>query len=172
MEQWIFPLKNHTLAVPSEDWHPGKFGFRRKFDYHHTGIDLYAKEGDPVLAVEDGIVVAIENFTGPMNGTPWWNDTWAILVEGPSGVVVYGEVLQHPDIDVGVTVTKGQEIGSVLTVLKELVTKDWIPGHSRSMLHLELHQNGTRATSWWKVGELQPPTVLNPTSLLINSQRT
>src|SRR5574337_1699207 len=127
MERWVFALKNHTLAVPSESWHPGRFGFKRKFDYHHTGVDLYAKEGDPVIAVEDGLVTVIENFTGPMNNTPWWNDTWAILVEGVSGVVVYGEVL--PLVEPGTHVTKGQVIGTVLTVLKELVTKDWIPGH-------------------------------------------
>jgi murein DD-endopeptidase MepM/ murein hydrolase activator NlpD len=170
MSSWIFPLKNHSLAVPSEDWHPGKFGFKRKFDYHHTGVDLYATEGDPVLAVEDGTIVAIENFTGPMNNTPWWNDTWAVLVEGKSGVVVYGEIL--PLLNPGNSVVQGQTIGTVLTVLKELVVKDWIPGHSRSMLHLELHQPGTTGTAWWKLGEVQPPTLLDPTSLLINSTRS
>lgn len=170
MERWIFPLKNHTLAVPSEIWHPGSFGFKRKFDYHHTGVDLYAKEGDSVVAVEDGTVTVVENFTGPMANSPWWNETWAVLIEGASGVVVYGEIL--PLVEPGTGVIKGQVIGTVLTVLKELVTKDWIPGHSRSMLHLELHQNGTRATCWWHGGEIQPPTLLDPTTLLINSERT
>jgi murein DD-endopeptidase MepM/ murein hydrolase activator NlpD len=168
---WTFPLKNHTLEIPvSSSNHPGSFAFPRKFYYFHTGVDLYAKEGDPVVAVESGFVVAIEDFTGEINGTPWWNDTWAVLVEGESGVVVYGEI--QPTVFSGRMIEKGQVIGTVLTVLKELTVKENIPGHSRSMLHLELHQKGTTATSWWKSGEPTPKSLLDPTSLLQNSERT
>jgi murein DD-endopeptidase MepM/ murein hydrolase activator NlpD len=168
---WTFPLKNHRLAVPSEDWHPGRFGFKRRFDYHHTGVDLYAKEGDLVFAVENGTVVGIENFTGEIADTPWWNDTWALLVEGESGVIVYGEVCPV-DIRIGDHVTQGQPIAKVLTVLKELQVKDWIPGHSRSMLHFELHQPGTRKTVWWKTGEPRPKSVQDPTEKLKSATMT
>lgn len=168
---WQFPLQNYNLDVPAESWHPGTFGFKRKFDYHHTGVDLYAKEGDSVFAVEDGIIVAIEDFTGEINGTPWWNNTWAILIEGESGVAVYGEVLPFSnDIVVGARVSKGQQIATVLTVLKELEIKSWIPGHSRSMLHFELHMPETRETVWWKLNEPQPPTLLNPTNQLTEAK--
>lgn len=55
------PLREHPLPRAP---HAGAFGATRRHDVH-TGIDLYADEGDAVVAVEDGVVVALEDFTGP-----------------------------------------------------------------------------------------------------------
>lgn len=51
----------------------GMFGAVRKYDIH-TGVDLYCEEGSLVSEYEDGIVVAIEDFTGVKANSPWWNE--------------------------------------------------------------------------------------------------
>lgn len=138
--------------------HPGAFGVRRA-NHTHEGIDLYAPHGTPVFAVEVGEVVAVKPFTGPHAGLPWWLDTWAVFVEGPSGVVVYGEI--DPTVAAGDTVLPGQQLGTVATVL----AKD--KGRPRSMLHLELHTPGSRIAPEWLVHDQRPEVLRDPTPYLL-----
>src|SRR6185369_11326283 len=81
--------------------HPGAFAAVRAH-HVHEGVDLYCPEGTCVTAVEAGEVVAIVAFTGPRAGSPFWLDTDAVLVEGPTGVVVYGELA--PSVVLGASV--------------------------------------------------------------------
>jgi Peptidase family M23 len=144
--------------------HPGSFGFVRK-NHVHEGIDLYCTEGTSVHAVEEGRVVGCLPFTGKIAGSPWWMDTYAVLVEGQSGVVVYGEILPLGLQD-NLLVRAGDILGTIATVLK----KD--KGRPRSMLHLELHEAGTRDVYEWKVPrgpsvqETKPPSLRDPTPFL------
>ena len=138
--------------------HPGAFGVKRK-NHIHEGVDLYCPEGTPVSAVEDGVVVALLPFTGEHAGLPWWENTFALLVEGASGVVVYGEILPDKTLLTGDAVLAGENLGQVARVLK----KD--KGRPMAMLHMELHTLGTRFTPPWY--EEKPPTLLDPTPLLL-----
>lgn len=158
-QTWLFPLRACN-GIPV-GLHPGAFAARRH-DIH-TGVDLYCREGEVVLSVEDGIVVNVEPFTGPAAGSPWWNDTQAVLVEGASGVVGYGEVVPLPGLEVGCRVQRGEPIGRVAVVLKEGKERLDIPGHSRAMLHLELYRPGTRQSVAWGLDEGRPADLLDPT---------
>lgn len=153
---WLWPLECER-CMPDE---PGRFAAVRKHDVH-TGVDLYALVGSQVVAVEDGIVVAIENFTGPAAGSPWWLDTKAVLVEGSSGVVCYGEV--DPSVRVDELVRRGSLVGRVLEVLR----RD--KGRPRSMLHVELYEVGVRTTVVWALGQERPAGLLDPTEFLESS---
>jgi hypothetical protein len=135
----------------------GEFGAVRKHDIH-TGVDLYCEPGSPVYAIEDGVVVAIEDFTGPEAGSPWWHSTKAVLVEGTSGVICYGEI--SPSIELHARVATGDVVGKVLTVLKN------DKGLPMSMLHVELYRARTTKTVWWKLNEPRPEELLDITSLL------
>lgn len=161
-----FPLSENESNFPRFLSSHGKFGAVRTHDVH-TGIDLYTKEGAYVRAIEAGLVVAIEDFTGLSAGSPWWLDTQAVLVESPAGVWVYGEV--KPEVAVGQVIASGDHLGHVLPVLRPEEVRADIPGHSRFMLHLELHKAGTRETSWWRKGDPQPPSLLDPTPLLFRA---
>lgn len=165
MGQILFPLPYSWTNFPYFISSEGKFGAIRKHDIH-TGVDLYTRENAPVNAMESGEVVAIEDFTGPPE-SPWWLPTQAILVEGESGVLVYGEVA--PKVAVGDRVEVGQEIANVIPVLKPDAERPKILGHSRFMLHMELHVPGTRATSWWKRNEPQPESLRDPMPLLVRA---
>ena len=155
MPEWTWPLTTPPL-LPD---YPGRFGATRKHDIH-TGVDLYCPVGTRVWAVEAGTVVAIEEFTGPRAESPWWNETWAVLVEGESGVVVYGEIEPRADLKVGTTLVQKEYIGRVAPVLKKF------KGRPMVMLHLELMTSGATETVWWKKGDLIPEVLCNPEPLL------
>lgn len=139
----------------------GDFGAIRKHDIH-TGLDIYCEPNQIVVAVEDGEVISIENFTGEHANppSPWWHNTKAVLVEGKSGVVVYGEIKPLDSIKVGKKMRRGQNIGHVITVLKKN------KGLPMTMLHLELYKSGTKETIVWDLGKPQPENLLNPISKL------
>ncbi|MEI8270164.1 MAG: M23 family metallopeptidase [bacterium] len=163
--RWKFPL-NECPGIPINH-HPGAFGFHRKKN-HHTGVDLYCKNDTKVHAVEDGVIVHIDQFTGAALGHTWWNDTWGVMIEGSSGVVNYGE-LNIPKKQVGERVKRGDLIGNVKQVLFDDRLRPDIDGHSCSMLHLELYKHGTRSFADWHDPQ-KNPSLLDPTPYLMNSE--
>ena len=142
--------------------HPGAFGVTRKF-HVHEGVDLYCIQQEPVYGMEAGLVVGVLPFTGPLAGSPWWHDTFAVLIEGDHGVINYGELIPASGIAPGVKVARGDLIGNITTVLK----KD--KGRPQTMLHLELYDPGSSDVVEWKVGLPIPKTLRDPTPLLISS---
>lgn len=166
---WIFPLEKFTPLIPSGE-HPGAFGFKRKYDIH-SGVDLYCNENDNVLAVEDGEVVAIEPFTGPKAGHPWWLDTMCVAISGETGLVNYGEIKPLETLKIGDKIKAGEKIGTVIPCLKEGKERKDIPGHSRFMLHIELYKKGTKYfhKGWQYTDKEKPEELLDPTEYLMDS---
>lgn len=161
MSKWIWPLIGEDRYTSYQ----GMFGAIRKYDIH-TGIDCYCEPGQLVVAMEDGVIVKMENFTGEnaIPPSPWWNDTQAIFIEGASGVILYGEIAPLGSIAVGQKIKAGKILGKVITVLK----KD--KGLPMTMLHLELYKTGTRESIIWNLEENQPDSLLDPTFILENSK--
>lgn len=161
-----WPLVNLEPKIPSEG-HVGDFAFRRSF-YYHPGIDLYCDLYQEVCAIEDGVVVNVERFTGANANppSPWWNDTWSIMVDGESGVIGYCEIMldykfsnRHIPI-IGMKVSEDEKLGVVIPVLK----KD--KGNGTTMLHLEHYEPGTKKHVTWVLDTPKPPQLLNPRNLL------
>jgi murein DD-endopeptidase MepM/ murein hydrolase activator NlpD len=150
-------MKPGETALPLVP-HPGAFGVERAH-HVHEGVDLYCAEGTPVQAVEAGTIVAIIPFTGTKANSGWWHDTDAVLVEGASGVVLYGEVTPAGK-QAGDTVQRGETLGHVKQVLK--IDK----GRPMSMLHLELHDAGTRDAYEWTAAGVKPASLRDPTPFL------
>lgn len=146
---------SYTTGLPLPP-HPGAYGVKRK---HHTheGVDFYVPIGTPVTAVEAGVVTKVDIFTGPELNQHWWHPTKAVWVDGASGTVVYGEIAPH--VKVGQVLEQGELIGVVLRVL----TKN--KGRPTSMLHLELHDLGSRSAPEWKSDK--PPELRDPTPHLM-----
>lgn len=152
----VWPLPDVAPAsIPSV----GAFGARRRYDVH-TGVDLHAPEGSCVVAIEAGRVVAVCDFTGPAAGCPWWLPTRAVMIEGESGVILYGEI--DSKLFAGLDVAPGTPIGRVKRVLRN------DKGRPTSMLHLELYVTGTRApVEVWSLESESPPDGLrDPTDLV------
>ena len=169
--QWGFPFPAmaNCPGIPIGS-HPGAFGATRKHD-RHCGIDLYCPEGSWAIAVEPGTVAAIEDFTGSKAGCPWWLDTMAVKVEGPSGTVCYGEIIPARTLKPGDRVRTGDVVGTVTPVLRPGKERPDIPGHSRSMLHLQLYTRGSthRDHDWGRDTEM-PGNILDPTGPLMHSR--
>lgn len=155
-----WPLKNKTPSLPGID-SVGDFAFRRSF-YYHPGIDIYCDFGQEVQAIEDGTVVHIENFTGPEADppSPWWNETWSILIEGKSGVLGYCELKPLDHVHIGLKVSAGDVIAKIIPVLK----KD--KGNGTTMLHFEQYTTGTRHHVTWVLDTEKPEELKNPRNLL------
>jgi phosphopantothenoylcysteine decarboxylase len=161
---WGIPIYN-CRGIPV-DLHPGSFGFKRSY-YYHTGVDLYCEDGAGVHAVEAGEVVNIEDFTGPSLGQPHWEETRSVLVRGSSGTVVYGEIIPANNFQVGSLVRKGQWIGNVKRVLPLDKARPDIPGHSTSMLHLELYKPHITESISWRHNDVKSEDLINPTEYLL-----
>ncbi len=149
------PLKKYTLpSTTSQGW----FGAERKFDIH-TGVDLYCEENSEVFCIEDGVILKVIPFTGEKVKSPWWNATDAILIEGQSGIILYGEVASF--VKKGDIVKGGDLIGKVLQVLK---TDKGLP---TTMLHLELYEHGYEGEGEvWELGKEKPKYLLDPSDII------
>lgn len=145
----------------AEHGHPGAFGVERRHHFHE-GVDLYTPPNAWVFAMEAGVVVQVRPFTGAALGHTWWNDTDAVFVQGPSGIIVYGEMA--PAVGMGDYVRQGQPLGRIARVLK----KD--KGRPMDMLHLELrdaeHSDALMCFDWHK-HLMQPPWLRDPTPWLL-----
>jgi murein DD-endopeptidase MepM/ murein hydrolase activator NlpD len=122
---------------------------------YHVGVDLAANEGDDVLAIQDGKIVAFYPFYARPNG----DETWALFVAHDGCAVNYGEVL--PDsltalgLSVGDRVSGGQRIGRV---------------SGTRMVHFETYKPGTTSNKRWLPGGARPAALRNPTQLLLDIQ--
>ena len=158
-----FPINHNNCPGVPINYHPGSFGFKRPWN-HHPGVDLYTNDGEAIYAIEDGEVVSTGLFTGPQVGSDWWETTWYVMIEGRSGVFNYGEVY-GPTLQVGQKVFSGDAIASVKRVLFEDKYRPHIPGHSTSMLHLELYERGSTEPVEWL--DKKPATLLDPTPIIL-----
>lgn len=159
---WSRPFEKHIgikIPCPGE---PGAFAAIRKYDIH-TGVDLYCQPGTKVFAVEQGIVIFINYFTGPESESPWWNSTKAIMVKGESGVVLYGEINPQKEYNIGCKIKRGEHIGNTLPVIR----RD--KGAPTCMLHIELYKASATECTDWKLNELQPELLLDPSGQLLES---
>lgn len=156
--QW--PLRNKKPELVPEGA-VGDFAFRRSF-YYHPGVDIYCDDLQLVQTIEAGTVVHIENFTGPNAepSSPWWLETWSVMVEGVSGVIGYCELKPFDHIKIGSALAEGEVFAAITPVLK----KD--KGNGRTMLHLEHYMQGTRHHVTWELDKHRPLELLNSRFLL------
>jgi hypothetical protein len=141
--------------------HPGAFSKVRK-NHIHEGVDIYCNEGDKVYSMFKGRILAILPFTGEHANSPWWNNTWSVLVEHEDFVLNYGEIIPDTSLHEGMFIEEGTCLGEVLTVLK----KD--KGRPRNMLHLEMYKTGTsQPITAWELGTEKIDSLLDPTLLLM-----
>jgi murein DD-endopeptidase MepM/ murein hydrolase activator NlpD len=167
-----FPVNISKFRGLPINTHPGAFGCQRKYDIH-TGIDLYGSTGDEVYAIEGGIIIEKKQFTG--GELHWWLETDAIIVQSLDHFWCYGEI--STDLKIGDAVKEGQKIASIVQVLRAGKERSDIPGHSLSMLHMELYdasykpfikQNGDKVYDFpdWMKHEDRPKYLLDPTPIL------
>lgn len=130
---------------------------------HHAGVDMFANEGDVVVAMETGVVV----------GTlPFHHGSWAVYVLNDTGDVInYGEVEQNSwrpfGIQVGSRVRRGQKIAR----LGKMRTDTMLHIEAYEALDVEQLIDDIRHERMrWIKGEDPPEHLLDPTHYLIDAQ--
>jgi hypothetical protein len=161
---WHKPIIHESFSGIPIYPHPGSFGVIRKNNNRHTGIDLYADDGTEVYACESGVILTIEPFTGKIDNSPWWNDTYCILIGGVSENICYGEITPLDVLKVGDKLEHGQLIGHIKRVLLEGKERHDIIGHKPNMLHLEVYPNEITIVS-----EHWHDSLLDPTEKLLET---
>lgn len=135
-----------------------RFGASR--DGHtHAGIDLYANDGDVVVATEDGTIVGTQTFH---------LGTDAVLLQTNSGLVVlYGEVepwsWKKYGLQVGSHVRAGQPIAKIGCMVGEP------PNCESHMLHLETYRAGVTQNEHWYSSP--PADLLDPSRYLLRASQ-
>lgn len=154
----MLPLKT-KIKIPSTT-EPGSFGFARRHDIH-TGVDLYCKDGEPVYAIEDGIIANYGPFTGIGAESPWWEDTDFICIKGRSGKILYGEIVINRNLLSQTNVKEGDLLGHVKRVIR--VDK----GRPMTMLHIELYnEKYSGSGEVWHLGQPKPYCLEDVTEVL------
>lgn len=153
----------NIAEIPVGVTHPGSFGYVRK-NHIHEGIDIYCENGDEVFSMEDGVIEKIIPFTGEIAGSPWWNNTYSILIRHNQFFLNYGELIPCDDLYIGQKIKEGHSIGFITTVLK----KD--KGRPMNMLHLEAYTLFSPLSkmpiSGWALTTSRPEYLFNPSFLL------
>lgn len=147
--------KNHvvsykTLTGQTIGSSSRRFMAHRGGGRYHVGIDLYANNGDPVIACENGHVVNIYHF---------YHGSYAFIVQCDSGLVInYGEIAKNSWKEFGLTegsrISRGQGIARI----------GKMSGGS-SMLHFETYMPPTDTNKKYHGGTTGP--ILNPTYYLL-----
>jgi murein DD-endopeptidase MepM/ murein hydrolase activator NlpD len=119
----------------------------------HVGIDLFARAGDTVIAVEDGAILAFYPFLRARTGEV----SYALIVAHASFVANYGEVrqasLRDHRLALGDSVTAGQAIATI---------------SDTAQLHFETYAPGATRSQSWPHGAARPAGVLDPSALLVD----
>lgn len=152
---------NDQTEIPIGE-HPGSFGYVRKY-HTHEGIDLYCNPGDIVQCCEEGIITGVYPFTGEHCGSPWWNETWCVVVKHIDKVIVYGELMPFmPNIPKGYSVEPTNILGFVEPVLKKN------KGRPMCMLHLEMYDRDITESVEWRPFTNKPESLIDPTDYLVS----
>ncbi|MDZ7372149.1 MAG: M23 family metallopeptidase [candidate division KSB1 bacterium] len=150
-------------------------------DRRHTGVDLYAPEGSPVIACADGRVVQIGLFTSPKD-ICYWRETWFCLVRQVNGLYVRYAEMGQVCVGEGDYLAAGERVGSIGRVLDLDKVDASAPFYIRrlkaegfpAMLHLEMLKAPPQAWpdyrggNWF--GEGDAPSFLDPQAVFDSAE--
>jgi murein DD-endopeptidase MepM/ murein hydrolase activator NlpD len=123
----------------------------------HAGVDLFARPGDLVVAVEDGRIVGFYPFLRARTGEM----SYALLLAHDGFVANYGEVREASLRSRGLAVGDAVRAGSVIAEISDT-----------AQLHFEIYASGATRNQSWPHGAPQPDGVRDPTRFLAELSHT
>jgi len=145
-----FDISYRTVQGTYEANPSRRFMHERTQGRYHVGVDLYCRNGDPVLACEDGTIVNIYHF---------YHGAYCILVQCDSGLVInYAEVAKDSWKDFGLSEGSRVKRGKGIAYIGKM-------SGGSSMLHFETYMRPTDQNKRYRGGAAGP--ILNPTYYLM-----
>jgi len=122
---------------------------RGSSEKYHVGIDLYGNDKDPVLAMEDGVVLNYYHF---------YHGAYCLIVQHDSGVVInYGEVERDSYKKLGLKKGSRVKRGQQIAVVGKM--------NVSSMLHFEAYSPPQNKNQRYFGDDAK--SILNPTAYLL-----
>jgi len=174
MKHWPVP-ESSNKSIP-EGGVRGSF-WENRTDRRHAGVDMYAPIDSDVMAIEDGTVLEVAEFTSP-DLIPYWNVTYSIIIETADGNIQRFAELRDAVVKTGDKVKGGQVIGHIGHVLDLEKINESSPMYIQklknagvsSMLHFELHTRFPGKPERYMGGnffqEEQPDHLVDPSDYL------
>lgn len=157
---------SREVQIPMGTTHPGAFGFERTH-HIHEGVDIYTCENELIYLPECLWVVGWIDFTGAVVGSPWWNETKALVCHTPcEKTIILGEIMPT-DNGIPLDCSSGwYEEGTCIGRVHPVLKKD--KGRPRHMVHIEMYsQRQNSSVGLWKKGCQKPEHLIDPTSWLL-----
>ena len=180
-EEQFWPVPDSYSDKLPEENEPGSFWEHRE-DRYHCGVDIYADAGKKVIAIENGIVLDIREFTSPeMNY--YWNTTYAVVIKSSGNIIYKYAELSDVLVRIGNYVDGGQPIGTIGMVINQDRLSMKVPFYIRklitngnpSMLHLEMYKSPISQVEPYSCGNYfgtyKPESLLNPLHFLYNLKK-
>lgn len=131
-----------NFILPTKGWFSSYFGIRRiynnKVPSRHSGLDIAAEAGAPIVAAGNGAVLAVENFVLTGN---------TVFVNHGQGLMTVYCHMSKVDVKPGQQVSQGQLLGEVGATGR-------VTG---AHLHWEVVLNGVKVNPTLFVPDLQKP---------------
>lgn len=158
----VFPVKRYIKPISFLNVDMAKFGARRSDGKRkHAGCDIYTYDGEPVYAINDGVVFE--------NTPKFYYNVGTISIRHNTCIIRYGEVEPLAELKVGTKVIAGQLIGHA----KQIYTSPSVKMNVPIMVHLEMYSEETNtkpltdmSEAGYKRGYARRADVCDPTSLL------
>jgi murein DD-endopeptidase MepM/ murein hydrolase activator NlpD len=120
----------------------GRYGVKRSATHIHRGIDISAKRGTPLRAVNDGVVIGLYP-DGQRYG--YGN---SLLIQHPDGKLSFYAHMDRVTVSQGQRVSQGAQIGTVGSTQKRIRggkvqpnPRPHMPPHVHHEIHLNLVRN-------------------------------
>ncbi len=181
MADMHWPVENDKDNRLPSDGGPGGF-LEDRNDRVHCGIDIYARRGTKVYAIEQGLVTQVSIYTSP-DVISYWLETYQIIIKADSGLFYRYAEVEKSIVSSGKRVHEGEIIGFVGQVLNPLLISDDSPKYIQqlknkgrvSMLHLEIYSREPACSeeylggNWF--GKEIPKELINPCCILKDIKR-
>lgn len=172
----VWPVPNSYKKMIPRKGEVGSF-WEDRGDRYHCGIDIYAPVESEVVAIENGYVIDIGDFTKENQSHYWTNTKYLIIKTDKKLLVKYAELIEVY-VHIGDYIDSAQTIGKIGNVIKEdsvsyedpFYLQELAETGNVSMLHLEIYKAPVTIvqpyTAGNYLGERRPESLIDPTFYL------
>jgi murein DD-endopeptidase MepM/ murein hydrolase activator NlpD len=172
----IWPVPNSISKEIPRMGEAGSF-WEERGEARNCGVDIYANEGEDVLAIEGGFVIDLGTFTSE-DQQGYYSETKYVLIKNTQKVIFKYAELGEVFVELGDKVEAGHVLGKVGTSLinneeiykAPFYIRELISMNQLSKFHLELYKAPVAEVRPYEAGNylggFKPESLIDPTVYL------